>query len=149
METVNQRHRKPTLIGRIWRSIGSLACTLWLQSAPKCRFKTVLAPGGMVCARCGVARRHLYRIVQARARFEPEVSKGRPLLAVSAAVCRFRWVNTTSGGGVHEVEREELRVNGEDFLLSPAHFAGTEVKNRALSSRISLTRTFFGIELRV
>ena len=96
-----------------------------------------------------MARRHLYRIVQTRARFQPEVSKRRPLLAVSAAICRFRRVITTSGGGDHKAEREELRVNGEDFLLSPAHFAGAEVKNRALSSRISLTRTFFGIELRV
>ena len=149
METVNQLHQKPTLIGRIWRAIGSLACNLWLQAAPKCRFKTVLASGGMVCTRNGVARRHLYRIVQAQARFQSEVSKGRPLLALSAAICRFSRVISTSEGGVHEGEREELTVNGEDFLLSPAHFAGMEVKNRALSSRISLTRTFFGIELRV
>ena len=43
----------------------------------------------------------------------------------------------------------EMLAKEGDFRESEAHYAGSKVRNRYLSSRISLTRTFFGIELRV
>ena len=43
----------------------------------------------------------------------------------------------------------EMLAKQGDFREAEAHYAGSKVRNRYLSSRISLTRTFFGIELRV